>query len=889
MKTTLTLIAALLLAPLAVSNVSAQTVAVSQQQAIKKYPELAVAGSALNNAFVAEVNRRKKTNPAFFRAADWPMRLADELSAAPAPMVEPGPVVKKEVPAVAAASGVFEVSDPALRNGKADAGPALREAIGKAIAAGPGAEVRLPAGRFRIATAGDASWQLGIGGAKGLTVRGVPGETELIFGLPDKGGIIINGGDGVFLKDLIIDSDPLPFTQGTIKSVDEAAGTFTMTVDEGYPSLAEKWFRVPEPYIQMGVAFRPAGDRLKSDAPDYYKLEDWKPSETAGEWRMILSEKERDKAKTLAAGDRFVLTARGAAGFSRFGDCRESGFENVTVHASASPVTVVAGCEKMRFKGLKIVRRPGTTRLISSNADGIHCQQNRIGPLVEDCEFSAMADDAINLYCYPLVIQEVRPDGKLLCSTGTAVRAGDELQILNPREGRIVGEVKAAEVTTSGGSYLITLEKPVAGIQAGADHRTGDTIYNLSASGAGFVIRNNWFHHNRRHGVLARAGNGLIEGNKFEEVGGFGVTIANEPEWPEGPVASDIIVRGNSFTGGGYSMGYSDSSRGAAVRVHAKGLGEEAQGRMSRRITIENNTFVDPPGGAITIGAAEGVTIRNNTASSTGARSGKNTAVILLDNAAGVVVEGLTITGAKQWTSAVRVKDTVAPGAEGATIKDVKIDPAGAITLVQDERKWIDVTSIIDPAKDAVVGDWRRVGTGIAIATGNRPSNGLLPPIHVEGDYDLEYRFRTSRGAVQPAVTIPVADRQCTLNFAANRAGLELIDGKTMIDDTNPTSTKPSPIRPGLSHTVGISVRVDGNNAEITVKCDGQHLVRWRGALSSLSTHGDWRAKDSHRLHLGAHCVGEGSSVTYESIHIRSVSGEVRPLRAAETPNPPSP
>ena len=320
-----------------------------------------MAGSALNNAFVAEVARRKKTNPAFFRAADWPMRLADELSAAPAPMVEPGPMVKKEVPAVAAASGVFEVSDPALRNGKADAGPALREAIGKAIAAGPGAEVRLPAGRFRIATAGDGSWQLGIGGAKGLTVRGVPGETELIFGLPDKGGIIINGGDGVFLKDLIIDSDPLPFTQGTIKSVDEAAGTFTMTVDEGYPSLAEKWFRVPEPYIQMGVAFRPAGDRLKSDAPDYYKLEDWKPSETAGEWRMILSEKERDKAKTLAAGDRFVLTARGAAGFSRFGDCRESGFENVTVHASASPVTVVAGCEKMRFKGLKIVRRPGTT------------------------------------------------------------------------------------------------------------------------------------------------------------------------------------------------------------------------------------------------------------------------------------------------------------------------------------------------------------------------------------------------------------------------------------------------------------------------------------------------------------------------------------------------
>jgi parallel beta-helix repeat protein len=234
---------------------------------------------------------------------------------------------------------------------------------------------------------------------------------------------------------------------------------------------------------------------------------------------------------------------------------------------------------------------------------------------------------------------------------------------------------------------LITLEKPVAGIQAGADHRTGDTIYNLSASGAGFVIRNNRFHHHRRHGVLARAGNGLIEGNTFEESGGFGVTITNEPEWPEGPVATDITVRGNRFIGGGHPGGYGDSPKGAALTVRAKGLGERAEGRLIRRITIEDNTFVDPPGGAIYIGSAEGVTIRNNTASSTGTRTGANSAVILLDNVAGAVVEGLSVTGAKQWTAAVRVTESVAPGAEGASIKDSKIEPAGAIETVRDERK----------------------------------------------------------------------------------------------------------------------------------------------------------------------------------------------------------
>jgi hypothetical protein len=108
MKTTLTLIAALLLGPLAVSHVSAQTVAASQQQAIKKYPDLVVAGSTFNKAFVAELARRRQTDPAFFRAPDWPMRLADELAAKPAPELPP-------VPAVPPAAGSAKIPrDPAL-------------------------------------------------------------------------------------------------------------------------------------------------------------------------------------------------------------------------------------------------------------------------------------------------------------------------------------------------------------------------------------------------------------------------------------------------------------------------------------------------------------------------------------------------------------------------------------------------------------------------------------------------------------------------------------------------------------------------------------------------------------------------------------------------------
>ena len=52
----------------------------AQKAAVLLYPELGVAGSVFNKAFVAEVHRRKQTNPDFFRSTDWPVQLANEMA-----------------------------------------------------------------------------------------------------------------------------------------------------------------------------------------------------------------------------------------------------------------------------------------------------------------------------------------------------------------------------------------------------------------------------------------------------------------------------------------------------------------------------------------------------------------------------------------------------------------------------------------------------------------------------------------------------------------------------------------------------------------------------------------------------------------------------------------
>jgi hypothetical protein len=88
MKTTLL---SLLLTSLCALASAQTTVGDSQAKAVKKYPALGVQGSPLNTRFLQAVAERRKTTPAFFANAQWPLLLADELAGNPPPAAPPVP------------------------------------------------------------------------------------------------------------------------------------------------------------------------------------------------------------------------------------------------------------------------------------------------------------------------------------------------------------------------------------------------------------------------------------------------------------------------------------------------------------------------------------------------------------------------------------------------------------------------------------------------------------------------------------------------------------------------------------------------------------------------------------------------------------------------------
>ena len=509
------------------------------------------------------------------------------------------------VPAMADTRAPIWVEPPP---GAGDCGPIIRDAVARAVAAGPGAEVRLRAGKYIVTSSSDANWFFVIG-ASDLTVRGELGKTEIIFTDPRKGGFLVTGGARVIIRDLIIDYDPLPFTQGTIVSINAATGEFDLRLDAGYPSPDEPWFATGTPTNQMVVVFDANEKRLKSATPDYFFISEWRRG-MPGVWTMRLSEPERSKVSSLAPGDRMAVLSRRGNGAFLFAFTRECILENVTVYASPALTVSLTGSDRMTIRNLAITYRVGSDRLVASDGDGIHCQQNR--PLIDNCLFEGLCDDGVNIYAPPLIVRQVLSPTQIMIAAGAEVRAGDTLQVLDPRKGVVRGKPVVAQVTPQDDRRVITFDRPLDGIVAGEDHRSADTAYNLSASGRGYVIRNNHFRRHRRNGLLLRAGDGVVENNTFEELGGPGVSVGNEPNWPEGPAADNIVIRGNRFIGGAYCAGYGDGKSGPGIVICGLSLNGLAQPPLLSDIRIEENRFTGAATPTIWIGSARQITLRNN-------------------------------------------------------------------------------------------------------------------------------------------------------------------------------------------------------------------------------------------------------------------------------------
>lgn len=521
-----------------------------------------------------------------------------------------------------AATRVFAVRDYGARpNTRANCLPAIERAIAAAMAHGPGAEVVFEAGEYRITGTPGQDYALELAGAQRLTLRGVRGQTKLIQTNPSQAILRFHSSRQVTLRDLTTDYDPLPFTQGRVTSVNAAQLSFDLALDEGYPSLAEPWFvREPNGQIPWGMVFDPVRRELKAGASDAIEIARWSP---AGErrWRFQLDPKEPHKLDAIKPGDRFVQLARRSYGTLAFSRCTSTVVENLTVHASPGLSLLVRGCRDTRVSGYRVEYAPGSSRLISSDSDGLHIPDHQGSLLVERCRFEGMADDGINIHNRPAFILSISSP-TLVRTTQALIKPGDRLMVMDLRTGRLRGESVVTAVSGLGGddstdTMELRLANPIPGLtppdRLDQLQKGADVVFNLSRCGAGFVVRDNHFGPHRRFGLYISSRDGLIERNRLERNGAWSIVFENECSWwVQGPPPANMVVRDNTIRAVGYSAHYGTAPDGGAIRMLTSSVNGLGQERLVRNMLFERNVIEDPPVAGFFIGSAADVRLKGN-------------------------------------------------------------------------------------------------------------------------------------------------------------------------------------------------------------------------------------------------------------------------------------
>ncbi|RKX38529.1 MAG: hypothetical protein DRP64_15570, partial [Verrucomicrobia bacterium] len=545
------------------------------------------------------------------------------------------------------------------------------------------AEVFFPAGSYRVGSTN--AYALPLENLSDICLKGEGTNTVLLVSNPENGCLGFAYSTNVAVQGLVVDYDPLPFTQGTITAVDTAGGTFDLLIDPGYPELSEPSFSAANAKWGLKVD-------LAREAYDVwaYFSSSW-VNIGVREWRMAADTPSYLQAHPLSVGDRYVHMARRWTAFDiGFDFCMGVELRDVTVYASAGLTTGLIYSGDIVIHGLHVGRKPGSTRLLSSNGDGIHSAGCSDGLLIEDCSFEGMPDDGINIHGRGgPIISNVTDTVKWVGMQRPAFyAAGDEIQILNNAAGGIRGNAILLDaVRLNDYVWEITLDHPMPDVYADPAWVNGDKLSNLSRCGQGSIIRNNFFGSHRGRDILLRSHDVTVTNNHFfnPSLASHAVSLQQEyGYYAEGPPAYNVDICGNLFEGG--TNRWSWSSPRVSTRSYLPG-GIQSPTYDSWNVEIKGNTFMNIDGPAVTVTSASDVRIINNTVDTEFGIKVASSPVVLLEHAYDIQIDGLDIHDLNPATyAAVHIKDTVSPLLGSVVVTDLTTDLAAGSTDIQDDR-----------------------------------------------------------------------------------------------------------------------------------------------------------------------------------------------------------
>lgn len=438
------------------------------------------------------------------------------------------------------------------------------------------------------------------------------------------------------IRGLTIDYDPLPFTQGKIIEISPDRKSHIIQVDKGYPdaSLAQ---------VSKHAIFSPAG-MLKYGNYYQFKLEALTGN------RLKISGLEFAKDGGEQVGDQVVVATHYApGGFSPHAvvctDSKGTVLEDITLYASPMFGFFETHCDGSIYRNCRIDRCPPEIdltkrepRLRSLNADAYHSKFARKGPQLLNCTAQWQGDDGVNICgAYHLVAKGDGDTLRVLAKQDMDIESGDSVELMTVDGQRVpdakvlslklLGAASNEEKERLGGLKLLAhtrnfLTKAYAiKLDRSVDLPFGSVIGSMNRMGNGFSVKNCVFGNNRSRGILIKASNGEISGNRIEKSFMQAIKIAPEYQWLESGASCNLVISNNIVVDSGME----------AVQVHTFG-----RYPVHENIQIVGNTIRSDFIPAIYVGGLTGGVVQSNLVERAG--GSKSDAPVILEHCVDVTV-----------------------------------------------------------------------------------------------------------------------------------------------------------------------------------------------------------------------------------------------------------
>ncbi len=429
---------------------------------------------------------------------------------------------------------------------------------------------------------------------------------------------LANSRDVVF-ENMKFDCLVNPFIQGEVTAYDNNANLLTLKTDRPYTIFDDP--RINDRITSsIGIIRRKEDPTLiKTNANNYFSIVSFRKLGEQ-EYQFTLSESTKYLTNSkIEVGDKITINSRSNGSTFIFNVGRNSGFTLKDILIYNSPGGGVGGGQlsgDVVLQNVRMIPHPDSGNWICGSADGVHLQSNSGKVTMENCLFSNLIDDGMNLY------QWEAPVNKVVSSTvieiGSLVimpKVGDTIEVVERASQRIIGTSKIKEFLPVEGKRIDTvaqavLETPISGMQTG-DVKDTYFYYIKDNSFVGTTVKNTTFQNIRGRGLVLCTTDTVVEDCKF-------TNLSNQvmQAWygrGEGFEVQNLTFRNNTIENCNYLLMHADDGLTGQIDIAMHdALMKQSPYISHNNITIADNQFFDYHGCAISIKNARNVTVENN-------------------------------------------------------------------------------------------------------------------------------------------------------------------------------------------------------------------------------------------------------------------------------------